>query len=121
MTRKELIQRIQEGLEAGARRSAKTRGGGSQGDGPERGTELSQGHIAAVIDQLFEEMAGALQSEGRYAHPGFGTFTVKVQNARVGRSPRTGEAIAIPEGTTVSFKPSADLRARLERGSAECR
>jgi nucleoid DNA-binding protein len=99
MTRKELIQRIQEGL--------------AQGEGPEGGGELGQRQIAAVVDRLFEEVAGALQSEGRYVHPGFGTFTVKVQNARVGRNPRTGEAIDIAEGSTVGFKPSADLRARL--------
>lgn len=103
MTRKELIQRIQEGL--------------PQGGGPfclGGGGELGQRQIAAVVDRLFEEVAGALQSEGRYVHPGFGTFTVKVQNARVGRNPRTGEAIEIAEGSTVSFKPSADLRARLK-------
>ena len=100
MTRKELIQRIQEGL--------------PQRDGLEAGGELGQRQIAAVVDRLFEEVAGALQSEGRYVHPGFGTFTVKVQNARPGRNPRTGEPIAISEGMTVSFKPSPDLRARIK-------
>ena len=99
MTRKELIQRIQEGL--------------PQRDGPDVGGELSQRQIAAVVDQLFEAVVGALRSDGRYVHPGFGTFTVKVQNAREGRNPFTGEELRIPEGVTVSFKPSADLRGRL--------
>jgi nucleoid DNA-binding protein len=100
MTRKELIQRIQEGL--------------PRREGAEGGGELSQRQIAEVVDQLFEEVVGALRGEGRYVHPGFGTFTVKVQNAREGRNPFTGEVLRIPEGVTVSFKPSADLRGRLK-------
>lgn len=93
MTRKELIERVRAGL----------------GD-----EALGDRKVAAVIDRVFEEIAASLREEGRYAHPGFGTFTVRVQTPRTGRNPRTGEAIALEEGRTVAFKPSADLKSSLE-------
>ena len=92
MTRKDLIERVRAGL----------------GD-----EELGDRKVAAVIDRVFEEIAAALREEGRYAHPGFGTFTVRVQTARTGRNPRTGEAIALDEGRTVAFKPAPDLKGSL--------
>jgi nucleoid DNA-binding protein len=67
-----------------------------------------------VIDRVFEEIAASLREEGRYTHPGFGTFTVRVQTARTGRNPRTGEAIALDEGRTVAFKPAPDLKGSLQ-------
>src|SRR5689334_2218579 len=70
MTRKELIERVRAGL----------------GD-----EELGDRQVAAVIDRVFEEIAASLREEGRYTHPGFGTFTVRVQAAKTGRNPRTGE------------------------------
>ena len=95
MTRKELIERVRAGL----------------GD-----EELGDRRVAAVIDRVFEEIAASLREEGRYTHPGFGTFTVRVQSARTGRNPRTGEAIALDEGRTVAFKPAPDLKGALRDG-----
>jgi len=94
MTRRELIQRVQEGL----------------GD-----EALSQRQVAQVIDGVFEAIADALRDEGKYTHPGFGSFSVHVQGARVGRNPRTGEEIAIDERNTVRFKPSPELKGHIER------
>jgi DNA-binding protein HU-beta len=92
MTRRELIQRIQEGFPEG---------------------ELSGRQIAEVIDRAFGAIATAIRDEGGYTHPGFGSFRVKVQSARPGRNPRTGEALDLPASATVSFKPSADLKSSL--------
>lgn len=92
MTRRELIERVRAGI----------------GD-----EELGDRRVAAVIDGVFAEIAAALREEGRYAHPGFGTFTVRVQSARPGRNPRTGEALQLDEGRTVAFKPAPDLKGSL--------
>lgn len=43
----------------------------------------------------------------------FGTFSVKVRQARNGTNPKTGENIVIPEAKTVGFKASKKLKARL--------
>jgi nucleoid DNA-binding protein len=91
MTRKELVQRVREGL----------------------GAEVSERHVAEAIDLTLREIAAAIQRDGRVVLPGFGTFTVRVHAARPGLNPRTGEAIEIEEGATVGFKPAAELKAGL--------
>ncbi len=93
MTRRELIQRVQEGFADG---------------------ELSPRQIAEVIDRVFGAIAASIRDEGGYTHPGFGSFKVKVQGARVGRNPKSGEALELPASTTVAFKPSAELKDSLK-------
>jgi integration host factor subunit beta len=44
---------------------------------------------------------------------GFGTFTVKRRNARIGRNPRTGEAVPVHQKTVPFFKAGKELRERL--------
>lgn len=63
-----------------------------------------------VVDAVFGAVAEGLRREGRYIHPGFGSFTVRVSQARQGRNPRTGEAIEISRGETVGFKPARELK-----------
>lgn len=91
MTRRELVERVREGLSA----------------------ELSERQVAEVIERALGEIGADIQRDGRVVLPGFGTFTVRVTSARVGRNPRTGEAIDIPASATVGFKPAAELRAGL--------
>jgi len=91
MTRKELVQRVREGLEG----------------------EIAERQVAEVIERTLREIAGAIQRDGRVTLPGFGTFTVRQSAARMGRNPRTGEVIEIAAATTVGFKPAAELRAGL--------
>jgi integration host factor subunit beta len=48
---------------------------------------------------------------------GFGAFTVKQRNARIGHNPRTGEVVAVQVKTKPSFKAGTELRRRLNHGS----
>ena len=48
---------------------------------------------------------------------GFGAFTVKQRNARIGRNPRTGETVQVGEKTKPSFKAGKEMLGRLNRGS----
>ena len=91
MTRKELVDRLSE----------------------QCGGALSRPRIVALVDDVFEHVADALVAEGRFNHAGFGTFTVRVRNARTGLNPRTGEPLALPESKTVHFRPSQKLKERL--------
>ena len=65
------------------------------------------GRSAAVIERALAEIGAAIQRDGRVTLPGFGTFTVRFQNARVGRNPQTGEAIDLPAGATVASSRAA--------------
>jgi integration host factor subunit beta len=46
---------------------------------------------------------------------GFGTFTVRRRNARMGHNPRNGEAVPVDEKTVPFFKAGKELRERLNR------
>jgi integration host factor subunit beta len=44
---------------------------------------------------------------------GFGAFSVKERNARLGRNPRTGESVDVTEKRVPFFKTGKELRQRL--------
>jgi integration host factor subunit beta len=44
---------------------------------------------------------------------GFGAFSVKQRDARMGRNPRTGEAVPVPEKAVPFFKAGKELRERM--------
>ena len=50
-----------------------------------------------------------MQSAGKVQIIGFGTFATKTREARTGRNPKTGKAIAIPASKTVAFKASSNM------------
>ena len=76
---------------------------------------LTQRDIERVVNVIFEEISAALSAEGRVELRGFGSFTVKRRNARVGRNPRTGDVVSIPEKNVLHFKTGKDLRERLNQ------
>ncbi len=75
--------------------------------------DFSKKQAAELVDGLFEAVKGALNDDGRFAYPGFGTFTVKTRAARKGKNPRTGETINIPASKTVVFRPASKLKETL--------
>ena len=77
------------------------------------GTELSAKDTTAVIDAAFDTIRDTVTSEGRFAYPGLGTFTVKDRKARSGRNPQTGKSIKIKASKSVAFKPAPALKDSL--------
>ena len=68
--------------------------------------DLTKKTTGEIIDAVFEAVKESVADDGRFAFPGFGTFTVKARQGRTGRNPRTGAAIEIPASKTVAFKPA---------------
>ena len=68
---------------------------------------------AEMVDALFKTIGKSIKKEGRFAYPGFGTWTVRSRKARKGRNPQTGAEIKIKASKTVGFKPSKELRAMV--------
>jgi hypothetical protein len=52
---------------------------------------------------------------------GFGAFTVKQRNARIGRNPRTGEEVPVDEKAVPFFRTSKALHDRLNSGGKQRR
>ena len=62
---------------------------------------------------MFTEIIEALARGDRVELRGFGAFSVKRRDARVGRNPRTGEAVQVAEKHVPFFKTGKLLRERL--------
>jgi integration host factor subunit beta len=80
-----------------------------------RATGLTQTDTAAVIDGFIEAVSAALEQGERVEIRGFGTFRVVQRAARTGRNPRAGTHVEIPPRSAPTFKPSREIRARVNR------
>ena len=76
-------------------------------------TELKKKDAAAAVDAVFAGIEKALVEGDKVQIIGFGAFEVKVQAAREGRNPATGEAIQIPESKTVKFSAGKALKEKV--------
>ncbi|SEA77216.1 integration host factor subunit beta [Rubrimonas cliftonensis] len=79
---------------------------------------LFQRDVERIVSTIFDEIAGALSRGDRVELRGFGAFSVKSRDARMGRNPRTGEAVHVPEKRVPFFKTGKELRERLNGGRA---
>lgn len=90
MTKSELIQRLAE-----------------------QNPHLYQRDIERVVATIFDEITSALSNSERVELRGFGAFSVKRRDARIGRNPRTGATVHVAEKYIPFFKTGKELRERL--------
>ena len=74
---------------------------------------LFQRDVERIVNTIFEEITDALANGDRVELRGFGAFSVKTRDARVGRNPRTGEAVSVDQKKVPFFKTGKLLRDRL--------
>ena len=74
---------------------------------------LFQRDVERIVTTIFDEIANALARGDRVELRGFGAFSVKRREARVGRNPRTGDAVQVGEKYIPFFKTGKQLRDRL--------
>ena len=74
---------------------------------------LYQRDVERLVNTIFEEIVTAMSSGDRIELRGFGAFSVKKRDGRVGRNPRTGEAVQVEEKHVPFFKTGKLLRDRL--------
>ncbi|MCL2469946.1 MAG: integration host factor subunit beta [Alphaproteobacteria bacterium] len=74
---------------------------------------LLQRDIERIVATVFDEISNALARGNRVELRGFGAFSVKHRDARQGRNPRTGEAVAVEQKVVPFFKTGKHLRDRL--------
>lgn len=72
--------------------------------------DLPKTKTAAIVDAFLDILTATLAEGEQVAIPGFGIFTVKKRSARVGRNPRTGGDLQIPEAIVVGFKAGKALK-----------
>ena len=79
----------------------------------EANPHLYQRDVEKIVSTVFTEIIEALARGDRVELRGFGAFSVKKRDARVGRNPRTGEAVQVAEKHVPFFKTGKLLRERL--------
>jgi len=79
----------------------------------EANPHLYQRDVERIVNTIFEEITNALAKGNRVELRGFGAFSVKHRPKRIGRNPRTGETVNVPEKHVPYFKTGKDLRERL--------
>ncbi len=81
----------------------------------EANPHLYQRDVERIVNTIFEEITDTLAEGNRVELRGFGAFSVKHRPSRVGRNPRTGETVNVPEKFVPYFKTGKDLRERLNK------
>ena len=84
----------------------------------EANPNIYQRDIELIVTAIFDEIAAALARGDRVELRGFGAFSVKRRDARVGRNPRTGDTVSVAEKHIPFFKTGKQLRDRLNQGAA---
>ncbi len=77
---------------------------------------LKAADVERAVDVFLDEIAEALAAGGRVELRGFGAFSVRTRDARVGRNPRTGDAVTVEAKKVPFFKPGKELRLKVNGG-----
>lgn len=76
---------------------------------------LHQRDVERIVSTIFEEISTALADGNRAELRGFGAFSVKHRDARMGRNPRTGDTVQVAKKAVPFFKTGKKLREMLNR------
>jgi len=80
--------------------------------------QLAYRDVELAVKGLLERMSEALERGERIEVRGFGSFSLHHRPARVGRNPKTGEAVTVPDKYVPHFKPGKEMRERVDDRSS---
>lgn len=83
-----------------------------------RFAQLTHRDAETAVKTVLDAVADALVRGHRIEIRGFGSFTVSHRPPRMGRNPRSGESVAIPEKRVPHFKPGKALREAVDERTA---
>ena len=75
---------------------------------------LAPKDVEIVVRSLINILSNSLSSGVRIEIRGFGSFNLHYHSPRIGKNPRTGESVNIPGKYVPHFKPSKELRKRVQ-------
>jgi|SRR5450759_4072501 integration host factor subunit beta len=76
---------------------------------------LTASDVALAIKTLIDSISNHLIKGGRVEIRGFGSFSAHARPPRLGRNPRTGEKVHVPEKRMLNFRPGTELRERVKQ------
>ncbi|ACB96496.1 integration host factor subunit beta [Beijerinckia indica] len=82
----------------------------------DRNPHLYLRDVEKIVNAILDEITRALSRGDRVELRGFGAFSVKRRDARLGRNPRTGAHVPVEEKSVPFFKTGKEMRERLNEG-----
>jgi integration host factor subunit alpha len=80
---------------------------------------LSRNDSSQMVEDMLEEICGALAKGESVKLSSFGTFQVRQKSQRIGRNPKTGDEVPIAPRRVLVFRPSHVLRAQINGKTVE--
>ena len=77
-------------------------------------TRIKQLVVKEVVQEVFSAILDALKEGKKIEIRNFGVFRVKLRKARVGRNPKTGDVVPVPQRNTVTFKPGLEMKEEIK-------
>lgn len=77
--------------------------------------QLTQEDITLSVKTLLGGMSEQLGKSNRIEVRGFGSFMINTRPARIGRNPKTGESVQVPEKHVPHFKPGKELKHLVDK------
>ena len=67
-----------------------------------------------AVKMILDAMSDALAKGDRIEIRGFGSFSLNYRPPRVGRNPKSGDKVSVPEKWVPHFKAGKELRERVD-------
>lgn len=77
-------------------------------------TNLTQIDVKKIVQKTLDAVVESLERGETVELRNFGVFKVKTRRGRVGRNPRTGQEVQVPEKKVVVFKPGLILKHQVK-------
>jgi integration host factor subunit beta len=71
--------------------------------------------VESIVNCFFDTISDALARGDRVELRGFGAFSVRHRQERIGRNPRTGESVSVEAKDVPFFKMGKGMRERLNK------
>ena len=81
-----------------------------------KNSHLNYKDVELAVKSLLEQMSQALATGQRIEIRGFGSFSLHYRPPRIGRNPKTGDAVVLSAKHVPHFKPGKELRERVKVG-----
>ena len=80
----------------------------------ERYPQLVGKDVDVAVKTILDAMSSALAVGQRIEIRGFGSFSLNSRPPRIGRNPKSGDKVMVPEKRVPHFKPGKELRERVD-------
>lgn len=77
-------------------------------------TGIKQVIVKDVVQKTLDAIQVALQNGDRIELRNFGVFYVKKRKKRIGRNPKTGAVVPVPERLVAVFKPGMEMKQKIK-------